>query len=1184
MNEPVEPNLRRSASSVFFPRRSEPSAASTRDHTVANTGAQPLTERYCTVLPRQPLESSSSLRFAQDHWIHESDSDVSETDASSVPQTPLYGSSPETISETRIKLPNRSAAERRHRRWLQSHVFTTPLFLRRFVHTMSRHQRIGFGLLCFFVAIELALIAVYVAETYDVDIGGVSSLNGSRVIPHVRWGQYSNTERSLAFYVRVALTFVSCCELILIYILDCTALVVLAATNAYQMGIFLASLSDGSTSRMYVPMFLRVWVLRSYVRLVIDAAKLSRFRNPHVDVMRVLASSLTTFVASVVTFACTFQISERFQGFDISFVESLYLMFVTFSTIGYGDITPSTRSGKLLMMFFIFTFVAQLPGVLANLKSTAEYLRSVQSYQNRGERHLIVTGGSPTYKEIVTILNEMLVFTDNMTLVLAMFSPITDRMRRLERHPRYRNRIKLLHFESVHDPLLVSRCQAKVAEAIVILTDKRAFGAHGDYQTMLMSRIFDRSARDVPQIVLQRYGTHTSLLRSHHTVLVLDILKKALLASALLMPGILPFLVNLVRVAGSEMDRSPSSDCLWRDAGADDWRQLYRYSRRQRVHRLTVPRSVVGRSCREVTVALARHTVTLVGVIHVSGDGGSRLDLAEAIRDGDALLIIADLNLDLHALEADFEVTLNELVEGCEGSPRTAAETASPLGQQRGDSFYPFARTMGTASCVDNMEMGSFSFGATVSGDGGFGDLVTQLLGKYTFINPTPQGVDLSRLPLDGEDMINLTALFSRYDAAADNRDEGMAESIATEINQRFDAAATAYLTRLLEEERRRRQQFKDGVEQFVLIDQSTCIAASHTTMSEFDRRLVETVGEQALIVMMQCIRSIYSKSSMTLLTVRQPSSELQATWQRMFDQPLRWIRGQGTQPTNVEHALRTNRLHASVRGVLIYCSQQGAREYEDIPILAAEKHVSAVMRLATDRQIMDPMQERHVIVELRTFTSCMYLEPKHTDPEWLREGEDHFQSALPFMMGKCFSADMLQTAALHDFFLRPTGVLKWIESILNVSVDDANVELFQGENTNQRHVRPRTRFKFYGNHVLKLKTYGDALRFLISRRSSVAIGVFRKFPVWEQLPVGGMMPRYFVTNPSSTMPLRDDDVVYGLFAGSTMHAPEQEGEAFVLQTSDSLRRDFAGSLSSCDSCSEVEVNEGGATHATFQR
>ncbi|KEG09334.1 putative Ion transporter channel [Trypanosoma grayi] len=128
-------------------------------------------------------------------------------------------------------------------------------------------------------------------------------------------------------------------------------------------------------------------------------------------------------------------------------------------------------------------------------------------------------------------------------------------------------------------------------------------------------------------------------------------------------------------------------------------------------------------------------------------------------------------------------------------------------------------------------------------------------------------------------------------------------------------------------------------------------------------------------------------------------------------------------------------------------------------------------------------------------------------------------------MMGRCFSSNMLQTIFIHAH--RDHRIMQFFEMVLCL---ETNGDYFDVDAWMNRKKKSPTLFQVCGNQLLHFQTFGDAFSFLLSRRSWVVIGVFRQFPKSEGLPG---LPRYFITNPPTEMPLRADDVMYALSLSS---------------------------------------------------
>ena len=79
---------------------------------------------------------------------------------------------------------------------------------------------------------------------------------------------------------------------------------------------------------------------------------------------------------------------------DLPYIDAMYFIVVTVTTLGYGDISPETTGGKVIVMFsIIFTAVAiplQVSSLITELGKRSEYeseLREIQQHE-----HVVVCG------------------------------------------------------------------------------------------------------------------------------------------------------------------------------------------------------------------------------------------------------------------------------------------------------------------------------------------------------------------------------------------------------------------------------------------------------------------------------------------------------------------------------------------------------------------------------------------------------------------------------------------------------------------------------------------------------------------------------------------------------------------------------------------------------------------------
>lgn len=92
---------------------------------------------------------------------------------------------------------------------------------------------------------------------------------------------------------------------------------------------------------------------------------------------------------------------------DVSFIQLLYWIFTTISTVGYGDFSPQTNLSRVTIIVFIVVGVAFFSVETAALLDTMADLDSGKGKYNGKGKHIVVVGGgvrafSPTTQRFIT--------------------------------------------------------------------------------------------------------------------------------------------------------------------------------------------------------------------------------------------------------------------------------------------------------------------------------------------------------------------------------------------------------------------------------------------------------------------------------------------------------------------------------------------------------------------------------------------------------------------------------------------------------------------------------------------------------------------------------------------------------------------------------------------------------------
>ncbi|CBH09134.1 Ion transporter channel, putative [Trypanosoma brucei gambiense DAL972] len=1014
---------------------------------------------------------------------------------------------------------------------------------------------------------ETTMVAIYLWQVSGVAEGAT-------------WNSFTEEELGLCFCISSALSILLLSQLIFAYSFTPFTIVVVLVTTIYQIVLLFMALVFGLTwaSRMYVPMFLRCWPMRQYFLFLLDSVAMLSSSSDRLDVVRLAAPSLSLFLTMVFTTACIFQIQQIFSGTMIGTIDSLYFVMATVSTTGFGDVLPQGNIGRMLTIGIIFVFLAKMPSWIVVVVGMVKMLRDFPKYG--GPPHHFIVYGHVSQEDAVSILDEVFKLYPTRSVCFCNASFPRDVLS-LGGHPNYRMRstfmvVKVLNKASLH------RMRVSEADAVIISPTSDGTAKARDDDVFLSSVTFQRHAPFVQQYLQLRFGTHIKLLEERETMV--DQNMRSIMASALILPGIVPFLVNLVRTASSG-GSSPAS--LWSEEGMDNWKDLYEYSRRATFRTFTVPPYFERRPLRDAVYLLKTFNVLVVGV----EEGRNRM----MILDLDYKLALSDTILVLHESGSDsVDLALRALdptegscgsMTGCDRSEQWEARMASPAADasaqsgSRGDVpdaeveelgavgidsaslIYPFNPSFEVPTgsneevpCLGTECDNSPGKTSPVAMQGHKGKanvslpnsvalpkgtitsvldmqverLRRRLLGE-DFVVKCFGDVSLSRLPLGGS-LAVLTHLLNWRQAVRSRSEpvESSVERIERQIND---------ILRHVSNEYQCGRSGKAPGENFLFIDHVSSFKQP-LLESMYDHYLNDHASRFELVQMMRCIRGIHSRSRVTLLSWQSLSDSFLRQWDSSFEFPLRHIRGSSTMESHLNYAIKESGGAANLRGILIYCSQLSHWDFKDVPLVAVENNIRAILDChATSEKQQQGVGggssrgaevEQQVMVELKSFKSCISVTPHHADTEWRQRGEVHFQYSLAFMMGRCFSANMLQTIFIHAH--RNRCIMKFLNNVLCLHRQGS---VFDTGGWNSGDKSDTTLFKVCGNQLLHFQTFGDLFVFLLKHRSWVAIGVFRRFPTSEGLPG---VPRYFITNPPMKMPLRVDDVVYALSGVTGAH------------------------------------------------
>ncbi|ELK08947.1 Potassium channel subfamily T member 2 [Pteropus alecto] len=199
---------------------------------------------------------------------------------------------------------------------------------------------------------------------------------------------------------------------------------------------------------------------------------------------------ISTLLCLIFTCICGIQHLERI-GKKLNLFDSLYFCIVTFSTVGFGDVTPETWSSKLFVVAMICVALVVLPIQFEQLaylwmerqKSGGNYSR----HRAQTEKHVVLCVSSLKIDLLMDFLNEFYAHPRLQDYYVVILCPteMDVQVRRVLQIPMWSQRVIYLQGSALKDQDLL-RAKMDDAEACFILSSRcEVDRTSSDHQTIL---------------------------------------------------------------------------------------------------------------------------------------------------------------------------------------------------------------------------------------------------------------------------------------------------------------------------------------------------------------------------------------------------------------------------------------------------------------------------------------------------------------------------------------------------------------------------------------------------------------------------------------------------------------------------------------------------------------------------
>jgi hypothetical protein len=200
---------------------------------------------------------------------------------------------------------------------------------------------------------------------------------------------------------------------------------------------------------------------------------------------------VTSLAAIAFSAACGVQWAEFVFNSDpknrISLFDAFYFTIVTISTVGYGDVTPKTVFGKVIVIFVILTALAIIPKILGGLlDAVANGTKGTTNRVYFRTKYAVVVSMDPDNEEQIIDMLEGLVDTrcaGGLKVVLLCNHDLSITIKEILRRPKYN--LAVIYIRGIINYDTIKRSGLKHAEACFILRAKSSNETMADMDSIL---------------------------------------------------------------------------------------------------------------------------------------------------------------------------------------------------------------------------------------------------------------------------------------------------------------------------------------------------------------------------------------------------------------------------------------------------------------------------------------------------------------------------------------------------------------------------------------------------------------------------------------------------------------------------------------------------------------------------
>ncbi|XP_059158218.1 potassium channel subfamily T member 2-like isoform X3 [Physella acuta] len=445
----------------------------------------------------------------------------------------------------------------------------------------------------FDLALKTIICALYVTRVY-LDDPAQYECNGSPCGQNMTREELFKSTGDVNWYVllwvyrswtiwtaEIALAYISLCKaLLMIYIatrghrMDQVLTLTFLLEICCSVPMLITIIYPLKLRHLFVPVFLNCWLAKRSLEKIYNDLHLTRqrFQTISVTLLQQMVMLVVNVMCLVFINICFIQhIQRASKDTPLTMFESLYFVIVTFSTVGYGDISPDIWLGRLFTIIMICVAFASIPRHIEGLVSTyIERQKAGGEYSQRSaqrNKHVIVCSSSLIQDTLMDFLNEFYAHPklEEHTVILLCPQELDSNKQVILKDPKWAHRVIYMRGSSLKD-IDLKRCRVHQADACFFLAPRPTQDkAKADRHTILRSWAVKDFAPACKQYIQLFKSANKIHVKFAEHVVCEDEFKYALLANNCLYPGLSTLVSLLVHTStGHEGLLAP-----------EPWQQVY---------------------------------------------------------------------------------------------------------------------------------------------------------------------------------------------------------------------------------------------------------------------------------------------------------------------------------------------------------------------------------------------------------------------------------------------------------------------------------------------------------------------------------------------------------------------------------------------------------------------------------